>query len=339
MKKLLAVAGAAIVALASGVAVAADAPVHWRLSHWVPPSHPLQPAFEAWAKSIADESHGSITITIYPAQQLGKAFDHYDMARDDIADITHVSPGYQPGRFPIFALGSMPFLVSNAKGGSAALDEWYRPYAKTEMKDVHFCLAHFHDPGTFHSNKKIVVPADVKGLRVRVATDTIGEFVRLLGGTTVNAAAPEARDVIARGVADAITFPWRSLFLFGIDKVVKYHLDMPFYVTPFVLVINNGKYDALAPDQKKVVDDHCTSAWAEKLASPWADWEHSGRAMIKAEAGHEFIEPTPAQVQEWRDAAKPLKAEWAASVKKVGGDPDAIYAAFVAAMKKHGALY
>jgi len=34
------------------------------------------------------------------------------------------------------------------------------------MKDVHYCLAFAHDPGTFHfSRKKIVVPADVSGLK------------------------------------------------------------------------------------------------------------------------------------------------------------------------------
>jgi TRAP-type C4-dicarboxylate transport system substrate-binding protein len=339
MNKLFAVAGALALALTTGAAFAADAPVTLRLSHWVPPSHPLQPAFEAWAKSIAQESNGSIKITIYPAQQLGKAFDHYDMARDGIADITDVSPGYQPGRFPIFALGSMPFMVANAKGGSAALDEWYRKYAPVEMKDVHFCSAHFHDPGTFHSTKKITVPSDIKGLKVRVATDTIGKFVRLLGGTTVNASAPEARDVIARGVADAITFPWGSMFLFGIDKVVKYHLDMPFYVTPFVDVMNKAKYDSLSPAQKKVIDDHCTAAWSEKIASPWADFESAGRAKMKAAPGHEFVEPTPAQVAEWRKAAEPLKAAWANDVKRAGGDPDRIYAEFEASLKKHGAAY
>jgi len=36
------------------------------------------------------------------------------------------------------------------------------------MKDVHYCLAFAHDPGTFHfTRKKIVVPADVSGLKVR----------------------------------------------------------------------------------------------------------------------------------------------------------------------------
>jgi len=61
--------------------------------------------------------------------------------------------------------------------------------------------------------------------------------------------------------------------------------------------------------------------------------------MIKAEPGHVFTEPTAAQVAEWRKAAEPIKAAWAADVKKAGGDPDAIFAAFEAALKKHGAAY
>ena len=72
------------------------------------------------------------------------------MARDGIADLTYINPGYQPGRFPIIGAGELPFLMANAKGGSQALDAWYRKYAATEMKDVKFCLAFMHDPGTFH---------------------------------------------------------------------------------------------------------------------------------------------------------------------------------------------
>ena len=100
-----------------------------KLSHWVPPSHPLQKALEDWGSSIQKATNGTVTFTVFPAQQLGKAFDHYDMARDGIADVTYVSPGYQPGRFPIIDAGNLPFTMSNAKGGSQALDEWYRKYA------------------------------------------------------------------------------------------------------------------------------------------------------------------------------------------------------------------
>ena len=88
-------------ALGIGAASAEDKTFELKLSHWVPPSHPLQKALEDWGSSIEKDSGGTIKYKIYPAQQLGKAFDHYDMARDGIADVTYVSPGYQPGRFPI----------------------------------------------------------------------------------------------------------------------------------------------------------------------------------------------------------------------------------------------
>ena len=36
------------------------------------------------------------------------------MARDGIADMTYINPGYQPGRFPIIGAGELPFLMANA---------------------------------------------------------------------------------------------------------------------------------------------------------------------------------------------------------------------------------
>jgi TRAP-type C4-dicarboxylate transport system substrate-binding protein len=297
--------------------------VELKLSSWVPAQHALNPALIAWAEDIKKASGGTITATMFPSQQLGKAFDHYDMARDGIADFAYVNPGYQPGRFPIFAGTSLPFLFSNGKGGTAAIDAWYRTYAAKEMKDVKFCFAFVHDPGTIHSRKKIVVPTDIKNMKVRPATDTIGQMVTLLGGTNVQASAPEARDVLERGVADAITFPWGSLSLFGIDKVVKYHMDTPLYVTPFVWVMNQGKYNAMSDAQKKVIDDHCTTEWAEKVASPWADFEFGGHAKM-AELGHDVYKLTPAQLDAWKKATAPLEAQWAADVTKVGQDPKAV---------------
>jgi hypothetical protein len=105
------------------------------------------------------------------------------MARDAIADIAHVNPGYEPGRFPIVAAVELPFLFSNAKEGSAALDAWYRRYAEREMKDVRYCLAFAHDPGSFHfTRKKVVMPADVSGLKVRPPNAVIASWMRGIWG-------------------------------------------------------------------------------------------------------------------------------------------------------------
>ncbi len=94
------------------------------------------PAAEAWAADIEKASGGTIKMKIFPSQQLGKAFDHYNMARDGIADVAYANPGYEPGRFPIMGATELPFLFANAKGGSAAADAWYRKYAAKEMPDA-----------------------------------------------------------------------------------------------------------------------------------------------------------------------------------------------------------
>ena len=333
-----AVASACALMLAAAPAQAQDKPVQFRFSSWVPAQHPLNPALIAWGESLKQASGGTLSATMFPAQQLGKAFDHYDMARDGIADFSYVNPGYQPGRFPVFSASSLPFLIANGKGGSAAVDAWYRSYAPKEMKDVKFCFAFVHDPGTFHSRKKIVLPTDIKGMKIRPAHEGVGRMVTLLGGTNVQSSAPEVREIIERGVADAVTFPWGSIPLFGIDKVVSYHMDVPLYVTPFVWVMNQGKYNALSTAQKKVVDDHCTTEWAEKVASNWAEFEYGGHAKLAAMPGHEVYKLTPAQLDAWRKAVAPVEAEWAKDLKdKTGQDPKAVMDALKQQLVKYKA--
>ena len=325
----------AALALSLGAAQAQDKPVALKFASWVPAQHALNPALVAWGESLKAASGGTLTATMFPSEQLGKAFDHYDMARDGIADFSYVNPGYQPGRFPIFAAASLPFMISNAKAGSAAIDAWYRAYAAKEMKDVHFCFAFAHDPGAFHSRKKIVSPTDIKGMKVRPATSTVGQMITLLGGTNVQASAPESRDMLERGVAEAITFPWGSVMLFGIDKVVKYHMDVPLYATPFVWVMNNDKYNALSANQKKAVDSHCTSEWAEKVGSAWADFELSGRVKLAADPSREVYKLTPEQLAAWKQAVAPVEVQWANDVKKTGQDPAAVLSAFKQSLAKY----
>ena len=320
-------------------ALAQEKTFELKLSHWVPASHPLQKALEDWGAAVEKASDGTLHYKVYPAQQLGKAFDHYDMARDGIADLTYINPGYQPGRFPIIGAGELPFLMSDSKGGSMALDAWYRKYAEKEMKDVKFCLAFIHAPSSFHaSKKKIVVPDDIKGMKVRPAHATMANFVTLLGGTNVQSSAPEVRDIMERGVADAVTFPWGSLVLFGIDKVTKYHMDAPLYVTTFAFVFNKAKYDEMSPRQKKAIDDNCNTEAAGRVGGPWGKFEDAGLDKVKAEPGQEVYQLTGDQLAQWRKAAEPLEKTWADNVRKTGADPDAAMKELKAALANYKAL-
>jgi TRAP-type C4-dicarboxylate transport system substrate-binding protein len=338
-KTLLMLLVAPLMAVLASAAMAQEKTFDLKISHWVPASHPLQKALEDWGAAVEKDSGGTIKYKVFPAQQLGKAFDHYDMARDGIADVTYVNPGYQPGRFPVISAGELPFLMSSAKGGSMGLDAWYRKYADKEMKDVKFCLAFIHAPSSFHSRtKKIVAPDDIKGMKIRPADATIANFVTLLGGTNVQASAPEVRDIIERGVADAVTFPWGSLVLFGIDKVTKYQMDAPFYVPTFVLIVNKDKYNQMSARQKKAIDDNCNTEAAGRIAGPWGDFEDAGLDKVKAEAGQVVYTLTGEEIALWKKAAEPLVKTWADGVRKTGVDPDAALAELRASLAQYHAL-
>jgi TRAP-type C4-dicarboxylate transport system substrate-binding protein len=310
----------AIMCVASAsVTRAADESVQLIISHWLPPSHPLQAAIEDWASDIKKNSNETIDSVIFPAELLGRAFAHYDMALNGDVSVALVSPGYHAESFPIIAAGDLPFVYDDAKAGTAAIDEWYRKYAARELRGVHYCLAFVQDPGTLHSRRKVVVPDDVRGLKVRQPNATIGEFIKRLGGENLKRSAAESRDLLDRGEADAIFFPWGSTILFGIDKVVHYDIDAKMYGSVLLWVMDQRKYDGLSSVQRAIIDNHCTSEWAVRFASAWADFEKRGRAAIREKRGDSFIELKPEQIQLWRRASKQLRKYWAEGVERTTG--------------------
>ncbi len=335
---LLSSAAIATLALAVPVlapaAQAQDKPVSLRLGHWLPAQHPLHAGFNAWGAAVEKASGGTIKTQVFPAQQLGAAKDHYDMARDGVADLTYVNPGYAPGRFPIIAGSELPFLFANAKEGSAALDSWYRKYAEKEMADVKVCLTWAHDAATYHGKIRISKPDDLKGKKIRAGNATMARLVTMAGGVNVQVAAPEARESLERGTADAITFPWDSLFIFGIDKVAKFHMDAPLYVSNFVLAMNKGTYNKLSASQKKAIDANCSTEAALALAGPWADIEAAGRTKLRAMPDHEFIKPSDADMAAWRKIGDEMTKIWYDDVKKVGFDGEKVLGELKAELKK-----
>jgi TRAP-type C4-dicarboxylate transport system substrate-binding protein len=319
---------------------AQDKSVELKLSTWIPPAHQLIPSLKEWGESLSKATNGSIKVTVFPSEQLGKAIDHYDMARDGIAEMTLVNPGYTTGRFPVMALADLPFLFTNATTGARALHEWYANYAVREMKDVKVCLAFPHHPGALHmKTKKVVRPSDLEGLRIRPANATVAAYVNSMGATTVQAAIAEVRELLDRGVADGVTFPWDGVFLMKVENIVKYHMDVPFYVATFVFPINKDFYDSLSASQKKAVDAHCTPEWSEKISTPWARREEAGKPKIAALPGHEVYQIGENDFAAWEKAAEPIVARAFEAAKKTGVDPKKALDELKATLKRHNAAY
>ncbi len=339
MKSLHIALGAAIAAAIPFLAQAQE--VTLRLSHWVPAGiAPAAKGIEPWAKDIEAASDGRIAIQIYPAQQLGKAPDHYDMAKQGIVDLAWVNPGYTAGRFPIYGLTEVPFMVKDSVRGAKAIHEWYAEYgAQQEMSDVKVCFIHPHAPGTLHSKVKITKPEEIAGKTIRPAHATMARFISLLGGAPVQVPAPEVREALSRGTAEGVTFPWGAMYDFKLTDEVQQHLDMPFYMSAQVMVMNLDSYNKMSDENKAVIDDHCTPEWSAKVAQGWFDDDMAARNKLIADPEQTLNVPTEEEVAAWRTAAEPLVEEWRGNVSAKGGDADAIFDGFVKSLETNDARY
>jgi len=128
------------------------------------------------------------------------------------------------------------------------------------------------------------------------------------------------------------------VLLFGIDKVTKYHIEAPLYVTTFAFVMNKDKYNQMSAMQKKAIDNNCNTEAAGRVGGPWGAYENSGVDKIKALPDHEVYKLTPEQTGLWKKASEPLVKTWADNVKKAGGDPDAAMKELRAELTKNNAL-
>ena len=181
--------------LAAGVtpALAQEKTFDLKISHWVPSSHPLQKSLEDWAAAVEKDSGGTIKSKVFPAQQLGKAFDHYDMARDGIADVTYVNP-YRRGASRSSALNCVPD-VGRAPRWRSTL---HRKCAEKEMRRQ--VLSRLQStPSSFHRGPAIkVAPDDIMHGRSVPAVATMGEFRDPARGTTCTLAPEESAHHRAR---------------------------------------------------------------------------------------------------------------------------------------------
>jgi TRAP-type C4-dicarboxylate transport system substrate-binding protein len=309
----------------------------------VPPSHLLTPGYKEWAESVEKASNGTIKTTLFPSSQLGSGPDHYDMVRRGVADFVLVNPGYTPGRFPVIGVVDLPFMADSAYKAAPAIKRFYAKYAEKEMPDVIVCHTFSHEPGTFLSRKEIKVPADVKGQNIRSANQTISLLVTSIGGNSVQVPIMEAYDTLKRGLTDALTGTYDSLThpAFKFHEVTGYTLDTKLYLATLTHLISRKTYDSMSPAQKKVIDDHCTPEWSQRIYKHWYDDQVKRESDIR-QAGDKITKITKigqAEVDQWRKAAEPVVAAWRDSVTKAGHNADQILNEFKAELQKANALY
>jgi TRAP-type transport system periplasmic protein len=310
----------ALLALAALPALA-QAQVVLTASSWVPPSHTLTEAQKEWCGLLEQKTAGKAKCNLLP-RAVSAPQGTLDAVRNGVADISFTVHGYTPGRFVTTQMAEVPFLGDSAEASSVAFQRMYAKYPAfaDEHKGVKVLAVFTHGPGIiFNTKRPIAKVDDLAGLKFRIGGGMVNEISKSLGMNVTLKPATESYELLSTGVMDGTLFPAESVEGFKIDKVIKHATFFPggLYNTSFVFMMNQAKYDSLAPDVKKAVDELSGEFAARMFGRGWDKVDRRGKAFMQA-AGVQFTQANAAFVKAVNDKTAPLEVKWIADAEKKG---------------------
>jgi TRAP-type C4-dicarboxylate transport system substrate-binding protein len=327
-RTILAVLGG--LALAAGTATAALAQdVTLKLHQFLPAQANVPKLIlDVWADKVEKDSGGRIKVERFPAMQLGGTPPELmDQAIDGIADVVWTVVGYTPGRFPSTEVFELPFMVSDARAASSAYWQMFERHMKdTEFADVHILATWVHGPGMFHTNKPVVHPSDLQGMKIRGGGRMVNELLELAGATPVGMPVPAVSEALANGVIDGTTIPWEVTPALKVSELVKNHTEFEgaaLYNLTFVLAMNKDRYESLPDDLKAVIDQNSGLEFSIFAGGTQADADGPAR-QIAVDLGNNIVTVSEADAEEWRKVVEPVYARWIADMAGRGIDGQAL---------------
>ena len=295
-----------------------------------------------WMEKVEKESGGRIRFEAYPAMQLGGTpVQLYDQAKDGVVDVVWTLPGNTAGRFPRVEVFELPFMMNNAEATSKAFWEYTQTMAADEFKDTQVIALQVHGPGVIHSvDKPVKSIADMRGLKIRAPTRQVTKLMGVLGATPIGMPLPQIPDALSKGTITACVIPWEVVPAVKVNELTKFHAEFDpaggsLYTTTFIMTMNKAKYNALAPDLKKVIDNNSGMATSAALGKTQQGNDVPGRKSA-SDRGNTIYTVSAAEAQEFRRKSRSIEVDWVEDMNKKGFDGKKLLETARALIEKHG---
>jgi TRAP-type C4-dicarboxylate transport system substrate-binding protein len=283
-----------------------------KFSHFLGPKSFFQvDVVEPWAKELEARTGGKVKVETFDGTSpVGGVTDQASNVKAGKVDIALGLRGAEGDKFLGSSVIELPFLVPDALRGSQALWSLYRDGTLAdEWKDYKVLALFVHNPGLIHTKeKKILEPADMKGVRFRSPNNTVSAALRQLGAEPVLLQVNDVMAAVKDGKIDGIVTNWGNP-LQGFNDFMKLHIETQFYTSAFFIVMNKQRYDGLPADVRAAIDAISGDAWVVKFGPYWHKWDKPVRDGANA-PGHEVIVPDAARMGRWRDALKPVTDQY-----------------------------
>ena len=297
----------------------AQQPIVIKFSHVVALDTPKGKGAEQFKKLAEERSKGRVKVEVYPNSQLYK--DGEEMEALQLGSVQMLAPSvakFGPLGVREFEVFDLPYIFDSYsdlhKVTEGAVGKML--FAKLESKGI-TGLAYW-DNGfkDFSANKALKVPADVKGLKLRIQSSNVLEAeIRALGGIPQKMAFSEVYQGLQTGVVDGTENPPSNFYTQKMHEVQKYLTMTDHGVIEYAVIVNKKFWDGLPPDIRSALESAMKDA--TKYANDIAKQENEDAlAKVKATGKTQIIELSADEKKAWKKALIKVHRESEATIGK-----------------------
>lgn len=298
----------------------AAGPLVLKISHQFPANTDFRDTVaRKFAQEVEKRTNGQIKFQIYPGASLYKATQQFEAMANGALDMSVYPLAYSGGKLPEANLTLMPALIKSYEQAysweKADIGKWLEKYLSDH--GVVLVTWIWQGGGVASRDKPILLPADVKGLKVRGAGKMIELMLQAAGASIATFPSNETYNAMQSGVVDALWTSSASLMSFRLQEVAKdvtTAQDHTFWYMFEPLLMSKATYDKLTPDQQKIVMEVGRSLQKYALDACKADDQKVAEVYAKAGAKvstmneQQFLAwKKVAQQSAWKDFAKDVK--------------------------------
>ncbi|MGC4396403.1 TRAP transporter substrate-binding protein [Hydrogenophaga sp. T2] len=298
------------IALAATCALSATAQAQpaLRMAYVAPP--PVWgPIADRFAKEVAERSNGELKVQSFGAGQLGSLPQNYAGLRTGQIDMMLADTGtlaLAKGGKDFNALFA-PYVFRDHAHFKAYMqsDTFRQMLAPVEQEAGFKYVGYVSDRAPRQlttSNRKVLKPDDMKGLKVRVPeTPAILEVMKAWGAAPTPVPAAELYLAMKQGLVDGQDNGFDAIAGAKYFEVQKYAMRIDYIQSGLMVLMAADKWARLSPTQQKAMTE--AAAATEKWASQMT-WDVSAKSIDTLKAnGMEIVEPDLAAFRKSADEA------------------------------------
>src|SRR5580698_7061115 len=313
---ILAAASVAALALVGPVS-AADSPIVLKFSHVVASDTPKGAAAEKFKELAEKYTDGKVKVEIYPNSTLYK--DKEELEALQLGAVQMLAPSnskFGPIGVKEFEVFDLPYILPDLATLRKVTDGPLGARLLKLLDSKGMTGLAYWDNGfkEMTANKKLIAPADYKGVKFRIQSSKVLEAqFRALGSIPQVMAFGEVYQALQTGVVDGQENTWSNIYTQKMHEVQKYATVTNHGYIGYVVVVNKKFWDGLPADIRTQLDKAMKEA-TEYGNGQSAKENDEALDAIKKSGKTEIITLTPDQDMAMRKAMEPVYKDVASRV-------------------------